>query len=108
LPDVSLAGGGAGLPALEGPAGGRCGCELRGAAGGGDEDRGEAKRRRVEAVPEELRGRAAAAGGGEGLPGVSIAAVRGGEEGEKRAALLDWAVHSLKPGVIKELMEMMG
>jgi hypothetical protein len=25
-----LAGGGAGLPPLEGPAGGRCGCELRG------------------------------------------------------------------------------
>jgi hypothetical protein len=68
--------------------------------------RGEAKRRRVEAVPEELRGRAAAGGGG-GLPGVAVVAVRKGDEGEKRAALLDWAVHSLKPGVIKELMEMM-
>jgi hypothetical protein len=63
--------------------------------------RGEAKRRRVEAVPEELRGRAA--GGG-----VAVVAVRKGVEGEKRAALLDWAVHSLKPGVIKELVELMG
>jgi hypothetical protein len=69
--------------------------------------RGEAKRQRVEAVPEELRGRAAA-GGGEGLPGVSVVVAREGEEGRKRAALLDHAIHSLKPGVFEELMEMMG
>jgi hypothetical protein len=69
--------------------------------------RGEAKRRRLEAVPEELRGRAAA-GGGEELPGVSVMAATEGEEGRTRAALLDHAVHSLKPGVFEELMEMMG
>jgi hypothetical protein len=69
--------------------------------------RGEIKRRRVEAVPEELR-RRAAAGGGEGLPGVSVVAARGGEEGETRAAVLTHAVQSLKPGVFEELMEMMG
>jgi hypothetical protein len=69
--------------------------------------RGEAKRRRVEAVPEELRGRAAA-GGGEALPGVTVVAASEGEEGRTRAALLDHAVHSLKPGVFEELMEMMG
>jgi hypothetical protein len=72
--------------------------------------RGEAKRRRVEAVPEELRGRAAP-GGGEGLPGVSVVVAPGRAEKEAkrtRAALLDWAVHSLKPGVFEELMEMMG
>jgi hypothetical protein len=70
--------------------------------------RGEVKRRRVEAVPEELRGRAAAGGGGR-LPGVSVmAASGGGEEGRTRAALLEHAVHSLKPGVFEELMEMMG
>jgi hypothetical protein len=68
--------------------------------------RGEGKRRRVEAVPEELRGRAAA-GGGEGLPGVSVVPASEGEEGEKRAALLGHVVQSLKPGVFKELMEMM-
>jgi hypothetical protein len=68
--------------------------------------RGEVKRRRVEAVPEELRGRAAA-GGGEGLPGVSVVPASEGEEGEKRAALLGHAVQSLKPVVFKELMEMM-
>jgi hypothetical protein len=68
----------------------------------------EVKRRRVEAVPEELRGRAAA-GGGEGLPGVTVvAAMGGGEEGRTRAALLKHAVQSLKPGVFEELMEMMG
>jgi hypothetical protein len=61
----------------------------------------------VEAVPEELRGRAAA-GGGEGMPGVSVVAAREGEEGEKGAALLDFAVESLKPGVFEELMEYMG
>jgi hypothetical protein len=69
--------------------------------------RGEVKRRRVEAVPEELRGRAAA-GGGAGLPGVSVVAAAGGEEGRTRAALLEHAVQSLKPGVFEELMEMMG
>jgi hypothetical protein len=69
--------------------------------------RGEVKRRRVEAVPKELRGRAAA-GGGEGLPGVSVVAARGGEEEGTRAALLEHAVHSLKPGVFEELMELMG
>jgi hypothetical protein len=68
--------------------------------------RGEAKRRRVEAVPEELRARAAA-GGGEGLPRVSVVPASEGEEGGKRAALLGHAVQSLKPGVFKELMEMM-
>jgi hypothetical protein len=67
----------------------------------------EVNRRRVEAVPEELRG-GAAAGGGGGLPGVSVVAAREGEIGRKRAALLDFAVHCLKPGVFEELMEMMG
>jgi hypothetical protein len=67
--------------------------------------RGEAKRRRVEAVPEELRGRAAA-GGGEGLPGVSVVPASEGEEGEKRATLLGHA-QSMKPVVFKQLMEMM-
>jgi hypothetical protein len=60
----------------------------------------------MEAVPEELRGRAAA-GGGEGLPGVSVVPASEGEKGEKRAALLGHAVQSLKPGVFKELMELM-
>jgi hypothetical protein len=69
--------------------------------------RGEGKRRRVEAVPEELRGRAAA-GGGEGLPGVTVVAAREGEEARTRAALLEHAVQSLKPGVFEELVEMMG
>jgi hypothetical protein len=68
---------------------------------------GEVKRRRVEAVPKELRGRAAA-GGGEALPGVSMVQASKGEEGEKRAALLEHAVQSLKPGVFEELMAMMG
>jgi hypothetical protein len=69
---------------------------------------GEGKRWRTEAVPEELRGRAAARGG-EGLPGVSVVAPRRGGRGARtRAALLDHAVHSLKPGVFEELMEMMG
>jgi hypothetical protein len=71
--------------------------------------RGERKRRRVEVVPEGvLRGRAAA-GGGEGLPGVRVVAAEGGgEEGGKRAALLGHAVHCLKLGVFEELMELMG
>jgi hypothetical protein len=43
--------------------------------------RGEVKRQRLEAVPKELRGRAAA-GGGEGLPGVSVVPASEGEEGE--------------------------
>jgi hypothetical protein len=61
----------------------------------------------VEAVPEELRGRAAA-GGGEGLPGVSVVPVwTGGRGSRTRAALLEHAVQSLKPGVFEELMEMM-
>jgi hypothetical protein len=68
---------------------------------------GEAARRRVEAVPEELRGRAAAQGNG-GLQGVTVVAAREGEDGRTRAALLEHAVHSLKPGVFEELMEMMG
>jgi hypothetical protein len=102
------AGCGAGLPALEGPAGGGCGCELRGTAGVEPRTRGEGKRRRVEAVPEELRGRAAA-GGGEGLPGVSVVPVwTGGRGARTRAALLGHAVQSLKPGVFEELMAMMG
>jgi hypothetical protein len=69
--------------------------------------RGEVKCRRVEAVPEELRGRAAA-GDGEGLPGVSVVAAREGDEGEEAAAPLEHAVQSLKPGVFEELMELMG
>jgi hypothetical protein len=70
--------------------------------------RGELKRRRAEVVPEELRARATARGG-EGLPGVSVVAARGGgREGAKRAALLEHAVQSLEPGVFEELMEMMG
>jgi hypothetical protein len=67
----------------------------------------ETERRRVEAVPEELRRRVA--GGGEGLPGVSVEPGRKrGEEWRKRTAVLDHAVQSLKPGVFEELMEMMG
>jgi hypothetical protein len=69
--------------------------------------RGEIKRRRVEAVPEQLKGRAATRGGG-GLPGVSVVAASEGEKGRTRAALLEHAVHSLKPGVFEELMELMG
>jgi hypothetical protein len=69
--------------------------------------RGEVKRRRVEAVPEGLRGRAAA-GGIRGLPGVTVVAAGGGEEKRTRAALLEHAVQSLKPGVFEELMELMG
>jgi hypothetical protein len=68
--------------------------------------RGESKRRRVEAVPEELRGRAAA-GGGAALPGVSVVAATEGEEGRTRAALVDFAVHGLKADLFKDLMEMM-
>jgi hypothetical protein len=63
--------------------------------------RGEVKRQRLEAVPEELRGRAAARGAG-GLPGVSVVAASEGEEGRTRAALLKRAVQSLKPGGIRE------
>jgi hypothetical protein len=67
----------------------------------------EAERRRVEAVPEELRRRVAE--GREGLPGVSVVAGRKrGEEWRKRTAVLDHVVQSLKPGVFEELMEMMG
>jgi hypothetical protein len=73
----------------------------------GARTRGKVKRQRVEAVPEELRGRAAA-GGGEGLPGVTVVAACEGEEERTRAALLEHAVHSLKPGVFEELMEMVG
>jgi hypothetical protein len=62
----------------------------------GGRTRGEIKRRRVEAMPEGLRGRAAA-GGGEGLPRVSVVPASEGEEGEKKAALLGHAVQSLKP-----------
>jgi hypothetical protein len=74
------------------------------------ETEGEAARRRVEAVPEELRGRAAAGGGGA-LPGVTVTVAEGKKQHEAkrtRAALLEHAVHSLKPGVFEELMEMMG
>jgi hypothetical protein len=45
---------------------------------------------------------------GRGLPGVSVGAVGEGEGEITRAALLDRAIHSLKPGVFEELMEMMG
>jgi hypothetical protein len=72
----------------------------------GARTRGETKRRRVEAVPEGLKTRAA--GGGKGLPGVSVVALREGEEGRERAAVLTHTVQSLKPGVFEELMEMMG
>jgi hypothetical protein len=69
--------------------------------------RGEKKRRRVEAVPEEMRGRVAK--GGEVLPLVYVVAPRGCTEEEMdRAAVLTHAVQSLKPGVFEELMEMMG
>jgi hypothetical protein len=54
-----LTGGGAGLPALEGPAGGRCGCELRGTAGGGTEDAGRG----------QASSRGGSAGGAEGSCG---------------------------------------
>jgi hypothetical protein len=66
--------------------------------------RGEAKRRRLEAVPA-LRGRAAAGGKGS-VPGVSIVAATDSEEGRDKAALLEHAVRSLKPGVFEELVEM--
>jgi hypothetical protein len=72
--------------------------------------RDEGKRRRAEAVPEEPRGHAAP-GEGEGLAGVSIN-VAGGTKGREakrtRAALLEHAVHFLKPEVFEELMEIMG
>jgi hypothetical protein len=69
--------------------------------------RGEIKRRRVEAVPVEMRGRAVVADGRE-LPVVSVVAVGRGEGGRNRAALLDRAVHSLEPGVFEELVELVG
>jgi hypothetical protein len=69
--------------------------------------RGGTKRRRVEAMSEELRGRAAAGGGGR-LPGVKVVAAGEGEEAIERAALLDHAVHSFKPGVFEDLMEVLG
>jgi hypothetical protein len=103
---VMVAGGGASLPAVEGPAAGRCGCELRGAGvGGRDRRRGQAP---------ACGGSAGGAEGSNGGRGQGGAAGRdggggeGGEEGRTRAALLDRAVHSLKPGVFEELMEMMG
>jgi hypothetical protein len=67
------------------------------------------KRRRVEAVPEELRGRAAA-GDGKALPGVTVVVAAGEEKWAARfqkAVLLEHAVQSLKPGVFEELMELM-
>jgi hypothetical protein len=67
------------------------------------------KRRRVEAVPEELRGRAAA-GGGKGLPGVTVVVPGGKEKWAvrfRKALLLEHAVQSLKPGVFEELTELM-
>jgi hypothetical protein len=72
----------------------------------GGKTRGAAKRRRVEAVPQELRGRVAA-WDGDGLPYVSV--VPAGEEREERtrAKVLRRAVRSLKPGVFEELLEMM-
>jgi hypothetical protein len=54
-----VAGCGAGLPAMEGPAGGGCGCELRGAAGGGTEDEGRG----------QASARGGSAGGAEGSCG---------------------------------------
>jgi hypothetical protein len=74
----------------------------------GGRTRGQVKRRRLGAVPEELRGRAAA-GGGEALPGVSVVPPKTGRSaGRTTAALLKHAVQSLKPGVFEELMEFMG
>jgi ankyrin repeat protein len=73
----------------------------------GARTRGEIDRWHVEAVPEHLKHRVAE--GGRGLPGVSVVAARKGRKGSKmRAALLEHAVQSLKPGVFEELMEMMG
>jgi hypothetical protein len=73
----------------------------------GGRTRGEVKRRRVEALPEEFRHRVAKRG--RGLPGVSVVEAEA-EEGEGEnvgAAVLAHAVHSLKPGVFEELMELM-
>jgi hypothetical protein len=94
---------------VEGPTGVRCGWELRGRAGDGGEDarRCQASSRRGGA------GGAEGACGGRGQWGAAGRdgggdARRGGGEERKGAVLLDWAVHSLKPGVFEELMEMMG
>jgi hypothetical protein len=75
----------------------------------GDDGEVIKKRRRVEAMPEELRARAAA-GGGKGLPGVTVVVPGGKEKWAvrfRKALLLDHAVQSLKPGVFEELMELM-
>jgi hypothetical protein len=70
--------------------------------------RREVKRRRVEAAPEELRGRGAA-GSGAGLLGVSVVAPsRSRRKGRKSAALLAHALQSFKPGVFEEALEMLG
>jgi hypothetical protein len=70
--------------------------------------RGETKRRRMEYVPQELRGRASAGGGGE-LPGVAIVPPeKAGKQAQKTAALLEHVVHRFKPGVFEEFMAMMG
>jgi hypothetical protein len=64
--------------------------------------RGDRKRHRVEVVPKELKGRATV--GGEKLPRVSMVPAAEGEEGEKKAAMLDYAVHAMKPCVFDELL----
>jgi hypothetical protein len=69
--------------------------------------RGEVKRQRVETVPEVLKHRLA--DGGIGLPTVSVAAEEGHDEQDHLCAeLLHHAVHSLKPVLFDELMEMIG
>jgi hypothetical protein len=72
----------------------------------GGKTRREAKRRRVEAVPEELRGRVAA-WGGDGLPYVSVVPSGEGKDARTRAKVLRQAVRSLKPEVFEELLGMM-
>jgi hypothetical protein len=73
----------------------------------GGRTRGEVKRKREQAVPELLRHRVAE--GGRGLPGVSVRKRRKEtSETEGRRMVLRHAVHSLKPGVFEELMELMG
>jgi hypothetical protein len=68
--------------------------------------RGEAKRRRVEAVLEELRGRVMIVGG-KGLPRVSVVPASEGEESEKRAEVVSYVVHDLKGALFLELLELM-
>jgi hypothetical protein len=69
--------------------------------------RGETKRRRVEAVPEDLRERAAGEGGG--LPGVEVKVPeKWGKVWKDRGEVLEHAVFQLKPGVFEELVDTVG